>query len=254
MKKILVLLLVLIGGAASAADFLSTFSEYRSQIRIKLNVSINNTTYLSDSTIDQFVREGIVQIAPLLHGDRGVYAIPSGTQFRKDSYVLDTFVQGVQSVVISKNDTVKALLYVPKSRWYQMEHRSTSGQKDPYLKRPSYYDYYDNTLYLFPAPTLTGDSIKVEVWRKIPNISTSPTLSNLHQSARLSVMKYAAWQAAQAKQHPLAPFLKAEYERSLIETMNSIDGNVGAQTNGSLQNNGGSTGTVSTGGSASSSQ
>lgn len=228
MKKILILLLVLTGGVASAADFMDSFSAYRSQIRRKLGVDVTNTTYISDSTLNEYIREGVVMVAPLVKGDRAIRTV--NVQYRRTDYTLDSLVTGVQSVTICKNDTVKALLYVPQNLWYQQEHRTTVGQQDGYLKRPSYYDYFDNTLLIYPPPTLLGDTIKINTWQKIGNISAVTSLTNLHPFARVAVLKYACWQAAQGRQHPMTGLFQQEYEKSLFDVSNSIDANTGNQS------------------------
>lgn len=227
-KKLFVLLLVLTGGVASAADFMDSFSAYRSQMRRALGVDVTNTTYLSDSTANEFLREGVMTVSPQVGGDR--FDTTFRTIFWRSNYTLDTFVMGVKAVVISKNDTAKGLLYVPMSQWYQMEHKTTTAQQDNYLRRPSYWDFYDNKVWLYPPPTIANDTVRVFVWRKPRQISDTTNLTALHPMARLAVLKYAIWQAAQARQHPNTPMYKGEYDVALMNAIKSIDGGIGVQT------------------------
>lgn len=227
-KKFLVLSLVLLGVAALAADYMDSFSAYRSQIRRALGVDVTNTTYLSDSTANEFLREGVMTVTPQIGGDRSIDTT-FRTAFWKSNYKLDTFTMGVRAVAISKNDTTKGLLYVPMSLWYQQEHKTTTGQQDNYLKRPSYWDYFDNTLWIYPPPTIAGDTLRIFTWKKPRYISDTTNLTALHPMARLAVLKYAIWQAAQARQHPMAGAFKSEYDVALFNAKNTIDGGIGVQ-------------------------
>lgn len=219
MKKLFVLLLVLLGVAALAADYMDSFSTYRAQIRRTIGVDIADVTYVSDSSLNDYIREGVVLAGGLTKGEKAIRTVT--THFMRNDYAMDSLITGVMSVVISKNDTVKALLYVPQTLWFQQEHRTTVGQDDPYLRRPSYYDYYDGTILVYPTPTLAGDTIKATCWQKVANISGATSLTSLHPLARVVVLKYATWQAAKAKQHPMTEMFRLEYESS-VAVVNSI--------------------------------
>ena len=228
MKKITVIVVsMLLAANTFGGQALSSFSSIREQVRNRLNLSASSTSYLSDSTINGHIRTGIIEVNPLLRGVKGTNTFV--TTLNQNTYSLDSLAIGVVAAEWSYNDTVKALNYVPRARWYELETKTTRVGKDGWGSRPSAYDYTYSQIILYPTPTKSGDTIKVTSWKRITGMDTLTTLSAMPEAYREAVLNYVVWQVALSKQHPTAPIRKEEYERSLV--------NLGAAFEGSMVEN-----------------
>lgn len=233
MKKLFVILLFLFLGMfvnqkSNAADFMYSMQEYRWQIRRNLGIDITNTAYISDSSLNQFVRYSIVSMNPLMRAYKTIDSFT--TTYGETRYPLDTFVTdsivGIIDVIWNSKDSIKSLVYMPKDQWYQLEVRHTLG-KTGYELRPSYYDYIDNYLFVYPAPSVTGDTIVITAWSKIEDISTSDStkgLDDIPQPYRTVILNYATYKIAQAKQHPMTELFKQDYLESLKFVNEALNG------------------------------
>lgn len=199
---------------ATGADFLATMGSAREQIKWTLGYASTVTDgVLADTSLNQFIREGIVTVAPLVAGIKAEQSFV--TSYRVNKYALDTATLTVVSVFWQKNDSIKPLHLVPIGQWGEQTHRTTSG-KNRFLKRPSYYDWTDDNIYLFPSPTSpVADTIKIIAFQKVAGIAVAGTLDSLPQVYRLPVYKYALWRTAGALQHPLTNHYWQDYQQSL---------------------------------------
>lgn len=223
MKRLLLIMamLVLCGSVRAATVtgiYLDSLRNYRVQVLIYLNIDTTNTTYVTTGALDHLIREAIVTNMVLMRCDKTIDST-TVTKFRQNTYALDSLMLGVSSVEWSKNDSVKALMYVPRSHWYEMEDRSTVGQKN-FAERPSYYDYDDDRVYLFPTPTVVGDTIMITGWQGIGTIDTISAFSSIPQKYRAPIARCAAWLVVKAKQHPLTETYKKDY-MELLATINA---------------------------------
>lgn len=210
MKKILIALLLL-AGSANAGQFLETFSEVRAQARAKLNIN-STSAYLTDSTANQYIREGMLFVNPMMMYDKEVKA--TVTTFKQNTYTLDTMFVGLISIEMSKNDSVKTLKYVPRGQWYEQYVEKTTG-KTGYDKWPSFYDYSDDQLFLYPTPTRAGDTVKMYGWQKVGDVDTVSTLTKVPEKYRLAVMFYVAYAAADARSDMKAQRLFQLFEAAM---------------------------------------
>ena len=211
-KYIYFITFMLMFGVTHSADFCGSFSEYRTQMRRKLDIKQSNTAYADDSTLNQFIRESVVHVVPLINGYTTTAVVT--TSYGDNSYAIDTSLVDIESVEWSYNDSIKSMIYVPKAQWYQMENKET-GTKDGYEKRPSYYDFTDSYLYLYPVPTKSGDSIIITGTGKIKSLAGSDSLSNIPQKYRDVVLNYAVYQLSRAKQHPAWESFYRDYAESV---------------------------------------
>lgn len=205
MKRILlcaVLLLVAVG--ANGSELYDSFGDMRSQIRRTLNYDTTSTTLVSNELLNSKIREGIVLLAPAVKYNRVVWKLT--TQYRQSEYAIDSGLVDILRVWWSKNDSVKSLLYLPRERWLPMDtdqiHARTSGYEG-YQKRPSYYDFNDDYLYLFPVPTLktsASDTIKVEGYRITDDLDTVTVLSTIDEKYRTAILAYAVYEVAKSLQ------------------------------------------------------
>jgi len=218
-RLILIAVLLVFAASVSAADFMDSFAEYQTQIRLNLGVTATNTSYAADTTLNRVIRLSAIHINNLLKTYKTINEFV--TVYHDGSYDLDSVI-GVIYVEWSKNDSVKALVYAPKGQWYQLEVQEIASQKD-YKKRPSYYDFVDGTLYLFPAPVIAGDTIRVTGWEKIGNISAAASLTDIKQRYRTAVLAYATYRMALSRTHPSTQLFKGDYEEAVISLKGAVD-------------------------------
>lgn len=178
---------------------------------------------LSDANANYFIQEALVMHNPLLHDNEVEWVFTTG--FNEYQYSLDSNIIGISSVRFEKGDTVKALVPIPMSLWTTMPHQTTKGrgqnkEESWRLQYPSYYDWTDNYLFLYPVPTHKGslyDTIRVIGYRNIASVDTIVDLSYLPEKYRIAIKKYVVWQAALANSDPrTAAFEKVYGEQVTI--------------------------------------
>jgi len=203
------------------AEILYTFTTMTERARNDLGIDASNTTYLSDTTAHDRIREGMRMVNSLLRYNRTDSIVVTAVKTYK--YRLRTNNAGVTSVQWIRDDTIKTLLPIPKGQWGAQEHQHTK-EKSGMLKRPSYYDFYDDTLYLYPIPTRI-DSIYVTTWDRIESgdstvsslpVDTASTLAAIKEIYRPAVLKYIIYETAKANQHPLTAIYRQDYEEMMM--------------------------------------
>ena len=218
---------LLLAGSVGAADFLEDFEAYRNLVRAKLNIDVSATAPLTDTIINDFVREAVITTMPLMRGDK--IKVIDTTILRQNVYTLDSTILYIRSVLWNKYDSVKALLYKPQELWYNevkdgTDPNTTVGKTNGYDKRPSFYDYDDDNLYVFPTPSIAGDTLEIYAYRKVPSISAIDSLAVIPQAYRIPVVLYATYLSAFAIGNPNTLAFLAQYEKALTNlnaTMNS---------------------------------
>jgi len=220
MKRLLliILLLVVCSSVQAARGHLDSLRNYEVQVKIYLNVDTTNTTYITTGALDHLIREAIITNMVLMRGDKTTDASKVTTALQ-NTYALDSLMLGVSAVTWVKNDSVKSLLYVPREKWYEMEHKITVGQEDNYQRRPSYYDYDDDNVYLFPVPHIAGDTIEIAGWQRIGTLDGATAFSAIQQKYRTVIARCAAWLVADSKQHPSA----AAFKNRWMELLSAIN-------------------------------
>jgi len=210
MKRIgYIIVLMLLPCLVHAGGFLGTIENYRDQIKRRLNVKTSSTAFISDTVANQFIREAVVTMMPAIRADKTVWTIT--TTYKQNAYSLDSTVLGISSVEWSKNDSVKSFVPVPRAKFYEMEHRETAGQKNGYDRRPSYYDYIDDQIFVYPPPTVVGDTIKIVGWQKVVNIDTATDLSAIPQVYRPAILTYSIYLIARRGERRDAEMFYRDY-------------------------------------------
>ena len=199
-SRYLFTIIVLLCSSVFAADFLLTLGDYRAQIKRRFGVEPNNTTWMTDTVMNQLIREAIVTVNPKIEGVKVSRTVL--TDYHKFAYKIDTSMVSIQTVSWVNGDTIRPLQYMAMESWGTLLHQSTNGAMDNYLSRPSVYDYTDDSLYLFPIPTISDDTIQYFGSQKITNIATRDTVGTLPQKYRVPILNYATYLVAVAKQHP----------------------------------------------------
>ncbi len=203
-----------------SADYADNFKQYRFQMKRKLGIDTSSVEP-SDTTLNQFVREAIIKVSPIIQSNKASFNF--NTTFRSNSYSLDTAVTGILSVYWSKNDSIKTLIKAPMETWYTLlsaEESMLSG-KSAWQNRPSYYDYRDGYIVLFPTPIRNGDTIRYDAFTKIKDIS-GPTvdLTTIPQKYRVAIVEYATYLLAQNLQHSAGTLIKQDFDESVSLLLN----------------------------------
>ncbi len=207
MKKILFAILLFVVSPIRADDWLDTLKYVRYQVRLAAGYDSGAVSYMTDTLGNNFIREGIVAVNIALQTIRTVNEIVC-TKY-ENSYQLDTLQMGIYSVEWVSRDTVTTLEYVSRETWRPLKGKSMTDNK-----KPAYYDYSHDSIFIFQTP-IAADTILVYGWEKVANLDTIAALGFLRQAYRLAVLKYATWQAAMARQHPMTLEFKSQYFQTL---------------------------------------
>lgn len=204
MKRTLLIFLtcLLCVSVQAGNDYLDSFTDYDTAVRQALGLDPAGTVYIDTASVHQFTRDGVILLTPVLKAVQTQKTVITVRGI--NVYTLDTLQVGITSVVWSKGDSVKGLVPVPQTEWYKQTHTSCIGQEDPFLKRPSFFDFDDNKLFIFPSPVVAGDTIRINGYLKVPATDTLGTLriSDVKQRYRPVILSYVVWQAAKAVQSP----------------------------------------------------
>ena len=196
MKTIIMIIGLLLCGQVYPADILETMTDYRHAVRNDLDVDTASADYMSDTRLDQIIRGAIVDIMPRLRVRSEDTILTTRNTFR---YALDTTCLSVVGVEWKKVDSLKSMVFVKRGKWYEQEHRTTSGTFDPYKRRPSFWDSDDDYLYLGPTPSINNDTLLIQYIRKVPSIATVTDLSIIPQVYRPAIQAWATYKVAMIK-------------------------------------------------------
>ena len=211
MKKLLVLLILLLFCTTiQGADVLEVFQQYRHGIRQSLGLDTASAA-ISDTTLNEYVRRAVFQIIPLLKPRLIEDLIV--TTANNNIYSLDTLTIGVSSVQWRRKDSAKSLIYAPREIWYQLSvNPNLASEENLYNQRPSYYDYADSQIFLYPIPTIASDTFYIMSWYKLPTAFEKDSLFQIPVQYRLAVLGYATYLAGRSRQHPLTEIFYRDYQ------------------------------------------
>lgn len=221
MKKLPFLLIcfMFLAGRAFGSDILESLADYRFTIRQQLNIPLSDTNQLNDSTLNNLVRLSAVLMVPSIKGD--VFETTFVTVRGVSRYRVDSLFIGVFHAEWNKGDSIKSFLYLPKQLWYEKEVTNLKA-KQGYESRPSYYDYVQDLIFLYPPPHHYDDTIRVMGWKKVPPIATMNALTVIPVEYRPAVMSRALYMAARSIQSPLTNDLKDDFAFVLMETKRNL--------------------------------
>ena len=216
MKKILLILLFFsVVPKINAAGFLGTFIDYRHEIRRTLGYDTTSSGVLDDTTANQFVRQAVFQVFPILNPRIEDWKILlSGVV--DGQYSLDTLTINVLGVNVRKGDTVVSLTYAPRDVWSQLNIEPLlANVQNRWSKRAGYYDWADSIIYFYPVPDLT-DSAFVLVSLRIPNIITTDNMGLVPPEYRIVILRYATYLAARRVGHVLLESFYRDYQEIMV--------------------------------------
>lgn len=204
MKKLL-LILLLLAPSAMGADYLATFKQYRFAVRQAFNVdtTVTSGVVFRDTTLNDIIRKNVIHYVNATKCYPHTQVI--STAYKDGDYNLDSLLLGISAVYWSEDDSLKSLVYTPKSTWYSLDVTPTDKNRK-YAHRSSYYDYDDDEIELYPVPTKhgTADSILVEGWRRVSNIAAHDSLYTIDQRYRPLILTAVCYDVARAQSSPVA--------------------------------------------------
>lgn len=218
MKRILLALLLLLFAAplsASDSTLYLTFDQIAVAARGSLGYDTTSTVGLSDAANARFAREGLLALQPFMKGDEVEWIFT--TTYMEHRYAIDSDIVWISSVTWRKQDSAKVLLPITMKNWGQVEHKHTMGAKN-YLAHPSYYDWSDAYLLLYPIPSLKSgayDTIRVIGYQAVSDLDTITTMTHLKERYRIAVKKYVTWQAAKANYDVRTNLFMQEYKEAV---------------------------------------
>ena len=216
MRRLLVLLIFLLFCTTiQGADVLEVFEQYRHGIKQSLGLDIASSA-IADTTLNEYVRRAVFQIIPLLQ-PRMIEDTIGPTTANDNVYSLDTLTIGISSVQWRTRDSIKSLIYAPREVWYQLNvDPNLANEENPYNKRPSYYDYADSQIFLYPIPTIANDTFYVMSWYKVQAIVALDSLIKIPVQYRVAILSYATYLAARSKTHPQTELFWKEYQETIL--------------------------------------
>jgi hypothetical protein len=163
---------------------------------MKMGISYADSVLLPDTVLNEFIRE---QIVTQPAGQR-ILLDTILTVFRDGDYSLDSLVLRPVSVRWQYLDSVKSLVYMPESLWYEQAVTGLAGKKG-YELRPSFFDYFRDTsgivhLLLYPVPAKQiSDTLYLRSVSKIANIATLDSLVHIPPIERTYILNAVTQQA-----------------------------------------------------------
>ena len=215
--RTLIVLALTIGVAN--ASFLDAFSSYRTQIRMRLGFATTSTA-LTDTLLNTCLRQAVVQVNNEVGGYRVVRTILTAPSTY--SYPLDSTIAPENVSVRMPGQVLKPLRFRERSGWDSVLHTATVGQKDPLLQRPSYYDFTDTRLFVYPPPYLV-DTLEIVGIQRVQGLDTLSTLTQIPERYRTLIFLYATQLVAQSRQHPMFIVIAQEYEAAKQKIMGASD-------------------------------
>lgn len=214
MKRLLFVFVVLfLYVPIRGAGVLEVFQNYRHAIKQSLGLDTASSA-IADTTLNEYVRRAVLQITPLLQPRLVEDSIV--TTANENIYSLDTLTVGISSVQWRNVDSIKSLIYAPREVWYQLKvNPNTSNEGNPYDQRPSYYDYADSQIFLYPIPTIADDAFYIMSWFKLSNAHEKDSLFQIPVQYRMAVLGYATYLTARSRQHPLTELFLRDYQETV---------------------------------------
>ena len=215
MKKILLIMIIMVLATnVGAVDYLDNFTDYRWAMRRALGLDTTSQRVLDDTTANQFIREGVYHVTPVLSLRQKEFTF--ATTYKNNRYALDTLIMEIIAVEWFNLDSIKTIIFAPKKSWYQLPIKQTADEPMAYSRRPSYYDYTDSLIFLYPVPIIVGDSIRILASTRLPDFNIKDTLEIVPIEYRDAILKYATYLAARSKAHPQTELFWKEYQETIL--------------------------------------
>lgn len=230
MKRWLLILLLL--PISPSAEILDSIDDYAVEMRMALGFKTASTNNLDDTTAHTFIRESFNKMTSMLRPIKRVETFT--TSYRQNTYSLPDSVIGVISVYWRRGDSIKSLQYLPIDDWSRTIQEGTTGKQKGKDSRPTYYDYIDDKIFVYPAPTNWGglvDTFRIVTWGRQVSLDTAKDLSQMPVQYRGAVLDYATMKAAVRRQHPFTQLFISLYQ----ETMQALNASLNSRKDSNVQ-------------------
>ena len=211
MKRIVAIITVLLLAVPSFANsWLDTRDDYAVAARVKLGLA-SSSAALSDTTASLLFNEAATLILSAKKIVRRVTSIT--TSYHQYMYALDTTLTGIEAVWVDSAGIIKTFSYMPISSWGQQQHSQTDNTDNNTLSKPSFYDYTDSLLLIYPTPAKPNslaDTLKVLGWHRIADIDTVATPTLIPEQYRIPILYHMVWNHAKSRGDPRTPEFKEE--------------------------------------------
>lgn len=219
MKKIIVLLILalLAVSDAQAAELYSTITACRYKMRTLLGMDTASNNSLPDTVANGFIRDAVVHCAPGIRARQ--FTKKTVTTASVGQYAVDSIIRLI-SVSTKFADTLKPMKFMPRQFWPEQEHQYTGGGQKSFLARPSFYDFDDDSVYVYPLPTAIAgrtDSLFITGVVRFASIDTLTSLTRYPEKLRLTFVWYATYLYALAKRDARVTMYYQNYEMQKTE-------------------------------------
>lgn len=209
MKKIVFICIVLLAvSSAQTAELYSTITACRWKMRLLVGLDTASSNALPDTVANGFIRDAIVHCAPEIRARQ--FKKKTVTVDGREQYAVDSIIR-IISVETKFSDTMKPMKFLPRQFWAEQAHQYTGGGQMSFLARPSFYDFDDDSVYVYPIPSRT-DSLFITGVVKFSSIDTLTSLTRYPEKLRLTFIWYAAYLWALAERDNRVTMYYQNYE------------------------------------------
>lgn len=181
MRIFLTVIFVLFATVAfSAEDYLDSLQEYSAVISQNLNISTSSSS-CPDSMKFRSVRSAAIVVAQAIYGN---FVLDTVVATANDyDYGIDSVLK-IKYVTFKNTDTVLPLTYAPMVEWRNLKIKKTLSGQAGALAHPSFYDWDNGYLFLYPTPSVADTFIVYGYGKLINIIGDSTFVTNLEVNYR----------------------------------------------------------------------
>ena len=215
-KYLLIAIIILLASTNcfSGDPYLSGFDEIKQHVLMNMGWDISNSTLVGDSAFNMFIRMAVCEVSDYLRGDESSEIITSVAD--QNTYTLDSTIIGIWAVNMNWGDSTKALIHYPMDKWEELVSNKTLEGKSGYQARPTYYDYDQDNIYLYPTPVVNSDSIMVRHWKEVSGLGSLDSIPNVDMIYRTTIVRHVVWNIALARTDDRT----ASYEKAYNDALN----------------------------------
>ena len=192
------LFLMLLAPSVSAGSWLDTRTDYYTAARVKMGFKTTSTGALTDTAASLLWNEAVAMILPVNRGIKRLTTIV--TSYRESTYALDSTLIDIEAVWFDSVGIIKPMKYLPVRFWRDQPHINADGTPNPFLARPSFFDYTDSVLIIYPTPgQTTKDTMTVMGWHRLADVDTVTVSGVIPEMYRLAILYHMVWNHAKAR-------------------------------------------------------
>ena len=218
MKRLTLVILILgIPGVVSAGSWLDTRAKYYTAMRMKLGYVATASGLAPTAHCSLLWSEAASIILPINKGIKKLTEVV--TSYRQATYTLDSTIIDIEAVFYDSSGMLKPLEYLPIKLWGKVPHLETGGTPNPELARPSFYDYTDSVLLIYPTQTghTWKDTLTIVAWHRLDGVDTVTVSRDIPEQYRAAILYHMVWNHAKARKDSRAEEFRAELALALSQ-------------------------------------